>query len=212
MIPSLPRPILTQKPHYIKPSNDFVPAIERLTAEALVSLPPPSVFPSPLPGDALIGWQSPSPLSITQCKQGADWLLASPHWAAWKKQLLAPRFAGGPGLVGWKEISWGLFPAHTPNALPPFPEAEPTVPWAKRRSKSGEDQKEERKGETDWVPISDFESKAIHSSRFGASITGGMGGGVDWSAGTPPFTDSWSKDSRRCSHEGWGEKLEMSRC
>lgn len=31
---------------------------------------------------ALIGWHAASALSITECKQGSDWLLASPHWAA----------------------------------------------------------------------------------------------------------------------------------
>lgn len=31
---------------------------------------------------SLIGWRGATALSITQCKQGCDWLLASPHWAA----------------------------------------------------------------------------------------------------------------------------------
>ena len=30
----------------------------------------------------LIGWHVARVLSITECKQGSDWLLASPHWAA----------------------------------------------------------------------------------------------------------------------------------
>lgn len=30
----------------------------------------------------LIGWHVASALSITECKQVSDWLLASPHWAA----------------------------------------------------------------------------------------------------------------------------------
>ena len=33
-------------------------------------------------GTARIGWHSASRLSITECKQGADWLLSSPHRAS----------------------------------------------------------------------------------------------------------------------------------
>lgn len=28
----------------------------------------------------LIGWPVASVLSLTECKQDSDWLLASPHW------------------------------------------------------------------------------------------------------------------------------------
>lgn len=34
------------------------------------------------PARLLIGWRAARLLSITECKQGSDWLLASPHWAA----------------------------------------------------------------------------------------------------------------------------------
>lgn len=41
----------------------------------------------------LIGWHVASILSLTECKQDSDWLLASPHWAIWKKKKEITGFA-----------------------------------------------------------------------------------------------------------------------
>lgn len=70
--------------HYGFSSGSFRWGHEGVKPGAFCCLLP---FPPPPPparsrGTAGIGWRAASRLSITECKQGADWLLSSPHWAS----------------------------------------------------------------------------------------------------------------------------------
>lgn len=55
---------------------------------------------SPIVCLLLIGWHEDRALSVTECKQDSDWLLASPHWAVreGKKAITGPAVSRRPRL------------------------------------------------------------------------------------------------------------------
>lgn len=81
---------------------------------------------------AAIGWHGARALSVTECKQDSDWLLASPHWAVWKKKKgnnWPCGFKASP-VRWWKGIRRDGFKA-AQRRTPIGPEAI----WVKRESK-----------------------------------------------------------------------------
>lgn len=81
----------------------------------------------------LIGWRGASALSVTECKQVSDWLLASPHWAVLKKGKKGnnwPRGFKASRVRWWKGIRRGSFEA--PQRRTPVG---PGALWVKRESK-----------------------------------------------------------------------------
>ena len=52
------------------------------TGERRIAQDPPAAALTRSLGTVRIGWHSASRLSITECKQGSDWLLSSPHRAS----------------------------------------------------------------------------------------------------------------------------------
>lgn len=94
------------------------------------NISPPPPLSSAAPNKPMIGWHGARALSVTECKQDCDWLLASPHWAVWKKGNNWPCGFKASRVRWWKGIRGGGFKA--PHRRTPIG---PGAIWVKRESK-----------------------------------------------------------------------------